>query len=137
WRYHRPPAAQTRAVQQGRADWMFEQIPQRLRSAIEIHHPGQLRVNPVFGTEFLQINTRRPPFDKLAVRQALNYAIDRDQVARLYGGLSIATPTCQILPPGLPGYMPYCPYTLHPRHGGRWTSPNLSRARQLVAASGT
>jgi len=137
WRYDLSPEAQTRAVQQGRADWMFEQIPAKLRSAIEIHHPGQLRVNPVFGIEFLQINTRLSPFDNLAVRQALNYAIDRDEVVRLYGGPSLATPSCQVLPPGLPGFRPYCPYTLHPQHDGRWTSPTLARARQLVATSGT
>src|SRR5438067_401480 len=86
WRYNLSAGAQARAVQQGRADWMFEQIPAKLRSAIAIHHPAQLRVSPVFGTEFLQINTRLPPFDHLAVRRALNYAIDRDEVARLYGG---------------------------------------------------
>ena len=137
WRYNLSAEAQARAVRQGRADWMFEQIPSKLRSAIAIHHPAQLRVSPVFGTEFLQINTRLAPFDHLAVRRALNYAVERDEVARLYGGPSVAIPTCQVLPPGLPGYRPYCPYTLHPSHGGHWTSPNLARARRLVSASGT
>ena len=39
-------------------------------------------------------------------------------------------------PPGVPGYRPYCPYTRHPTPGGAWTSPDLGRARRLVAASG-
>jgi len=137
WRYNLSASTQARAVQQGRADWMFEQIPAKLRSAIAIHHPAQLRVSPVFGTEFLQINTRLRPFDHLAARRALNYAVDRAELVRLYGGRSLAIPTCQVLPPGLPGYRPYCPYTLHPSRDGRWTSPNLARARELVAASGT
>jgi peptide/nickel transport system substrate-binding protein len=42
-----------------------------------------------------------------------------------------------VIPPGLPGYRRYCPYTLDPRPDGRWTAPNLNRARALVAASST
>ena len=44
--------------------------------------------------------------------------------------------TCQILPPGIAGYRPYCPYT---RGAGTATyvGPDLNRARALVAASGT
>jgi YVTN family beta-propeller protein len=137
WRYGLSPAAETRAVQQGRADWMFEQMPAKLRSEIEIHQPAQLHVNPVFGTEFLQIDTRLPPFSKRGVRQALNYAIDRAKVTQLYGGPTLAAPTCQVLPPGLLGYRTYCPYTLDPAADGRWTSPNQALARRLVTASGT
>jgi peptide/nickel transport system substrate-binding protein len=37
----------------------------------------------------------------------------------------------------MPGYQPYCPYTLHPSPGGPWTAPDLSRAQQLVLTSGT
>jgi len=136
WRYGLSAAAQVRAVADGRADWMFEHIPPKLRSELELRHAAQLRVNPVLGTEFLQIDTRMPPFDDIRVRRALNYAIDRERVARLYGGVSLARPTCQIVPPGLPGYRRYCRYTLGPRRDGRWSRPDAARARQLVAASG-
>lgn len=137
WRYDLSPTAQARAVRQGRADWMFETIPSKDREEIQIHEPSQLHVNPVMGTEFMQIDTRASPFDDVRVRQALNYAVDRDRVVRLYGGPLLATPTCQVLPPGLSGYRRYCPYSAHPRHSGKWTGPDLSRARRLVAASGT
>jgi YVTN family beta-propeller protein len=137
WRYDLSPTAQARAVQQGRADWLFETIPSKVRAEIEVHEPGRLHVNPVMGTEFMQIDTRAPPFDDVRVRQALNYAVDRDRVVRLYGGPLLATPTCQVLPPGLTGYRRYCPYTAHPRRGGEWIAPDLNRARRLVAASGT
>jgi len=40
-------------------------------------------------------------------------------------------------PPALPGYRPYCPYTIDPSPSGGWTAPNLARAEQLVRASGT
>ncbi len=53
------------------------------------------------------------------------------------GGAVANTPTCQVIPPGIPGYRRYCPYTLDPRADGTWTAPDLRRARSLVAASGT
>ncbi len=116
---------------------MFQQIPLPLLEDIRIHSPGQLRVNPVLGIELLTINNRLPPFDRPAVRQALNYAIDRGEIVRLYGGPTVAEPTCQVLPPGIPGYRRYCPYTRHARADGGWAAPDLARARRLVAASGT
>jgi ABC-type transport system substrate-binding protein len=85
----------------------------------------------------LQLNLTLPPFDDIRVRKALNFAIDRRELVRLYGGPDVAAPTCQVLPPGIPGYRPYCPYTRNPRSRGRRTAPNLARARRLVAASGT
>lgn len=137
WRYGLSPTAQARAVVASRADFMSQQIPPPFLANIRIHRPGQLRVNPVLGIEFLTINNRLPPFDRTAVRQALNYAIDRREVVRLYGGPSTAKPTCQVLPPGIPGYRPYCPYTLHARADSGWAAPDPAKAKQLVAASGT
>ena len=78
-----------------------------------------------------------PPFDKLAARQAFNYAIDRSKAVAGFGGVDGAAVTCQILPAGMPGYRPYCPYTRNPTGNGAWTGPDLARARKLVAASGT
>ena len=46
-------------------------------------------------------------------------------------------PTCQMPPPGLQGYTRSCRFTADPNPAGTWTSPNLARARRLVAASGT
>ena len=127
WRYDLLSTAnQTRAVEQGAADWMFGQIPPKPLAQIRIHRPTRLRVSPALGTEFLRIRTNRPPFDTLEARRALNYAIDRDAVVRLYGGRSLATPTCQMVPPGLSGYVRYCPYP-----------HDLARARRLVTASHT
>ena len=48
------------------------------------------------------------------------------------------TPTCQLLPPGLPGYDPYCPYASDPdADSAAAAAPDLDRARRLVARSGT
>jgi peptide/nickel transport system substrate-binding protein len=56
---------------------------------------------------------------------------------QLGGGPLAAQPTCQILPPTLPGYQPYCPYTINPGPSGAWQAPDLARAEQLVRQSGT
>jgi peptide/nickel transport system substrate-binding protein len=48
------------------------------------------------------------------------------------GGGSISVrATCQILPPNLQGYEPFCPYTLEPDIGV-WSAPDLDRARALI-----
>jgi peptide/nickel transport system substrate-binding protein len=89
------------------------------------------------GTHFLFLNTRVPPFNDVRARRAVNYAVDRAKLAQLAGGLTRMRPTCQILPPSIPGYRPYCPYTAHPSRAGTWSAPDLAKARTLVAASET
>jgi peptide/nickel transport system substrate-binding protein len=86
-------------------------------------------------TDFMFLNTRVPPFDDLRVRRALNYAVNRKQMVELLGGTLAARPTCQLLPPAVPGFRPYCPYSINP--AGTWTAPDLAKAKALVAASGT
>ena len=101
------------------------------------HHRSQLRINPQLITAFLHLNVNAPPFNDLRVRQAVNLALDRRRVVNGWGGPLAAQPACQILPPGLAGYQRYCPYSRHPAADGSWHAPDLARARQLVAASGT
>ena len=136
WRFGATAAAEVRAIEAGRADWMFDKIPRTRLHEIKTRFAGQFHSNPAPQTDFLLIDTRLVPFDDRRVRQALNLAIDRRRIAAFYGGPSAATPTCQVLPPGIPGYQRYCPYTLHPNANGRWTAPNLAAARALVAAAG-
>ena len=94
---------------------------------ITTRYASRVHANPQPATIALFLNTRVPPFDRLDVRRALNYAADRAAAVRAAGGGVVAQPTCQILPAGFPGYQPYCP----------WSRPNLARARALVARSGT
>ena len=83
----------------------------------------------------LILNTRVAPFNDIRVRQALNYAVDRAEVARLVG--AGAQPTCQTLTPWFTGYERYCPYTLDPTPSGIWRAPDLPAARRLITASHT
>jgi len=137
WRYNLPIAEQVSMVDSGKADWMNEQTPPKLLTQLKIERRGQYHNYPAIGAELLQLDTKLAPFDKLAVRQALDYAINRRTIVRLFGGPAQATPTCQVLPPDIAGYQPYCPYTLHPSSSGRWIAPNLALAQKLVAASHT
>ena len=125
------------AVLDGRADWTFDQPTARQLTEIELRSPGQLHTYPLPDTDWLDLNTREAPFNDPRVRQALNFAIDRNTIMKLYGGPTEATPTCQVIPPTIPGHVPYCPYTRAPSPSGRWIGPNLARARQLISASGT
>ncbi len=127
------------AVATGTADVMenLGQIPGRYAAYFLRSHRGQVRANPSMGTSFMFLNTRVPPFNDIRVRRALNLALDRARIVDSYGGPLAARPTCQILPSGIPGYRPYCPYTRDPASDGGWRAPDLSRARRLVASSGT
>jgi len=131
-----PPGPAVDAVERGNADVLLSPSPARLPE-LATRYAGQLHSGPLGATIGLVLNTRVPPFNVLAARQALNAALDRSKLIQLIGGPLAAQPTCQILPPALPGYRPYCPYTLNPGPGGVWTAPDLARAERLVNASGT
>jgi YVTN family beta-propeller protein len=136
-RFGRSPEQEVRAIQQGRADWTPDNVPAELLPQLQTRFPAQLHTNATTETDFFRLNTRLRPFDDIRVRRALNLAINRREIVRIYGGGDAAAPTCQVLPPGVAGYRRYCPFTRRPRPDGRWTSPDLSRARKLVGASGT
>jgi peptide/nickel transport system substrate-binding protein len=131
-----PPGPAVDAVEQNRADVLLSPPPAMLYQ-LATRYTSQLHSGPLGATIGLVLNTRVWPFDVLAARQALNYAIDRGTLVQMIGGPLMAQPTCQILPPAMPGYQPYCPYTIDPGPGGGWTAPDLARAEQLVRASGT
>jgi peptide/nickel transport system substrate-binding protein len=136
WRFGGSDAAQIAAVERGKADVAFG-FPESLFERIATRFASQLHTNPLQGTNFVFLNTHVPPFDDVRVRRALNYALDRNAIVDAFGGPEQAQPTCQVLPPNLPGYTPYCPYTANPTPGGTWSAPDLPRARRLIEASGT
>jgi peptide/nickel transport system substrate-binding protein len=108
-----------------------------LLASLMTRYASQLHTNPQPATIALFLNTRLAPFNRLDVRRALNYAADRAAAVEAIGGADIAQTTCQILPPYNPGYRPYCPYTAGTPAQGSWTAPDLTKARALIARSGT
>jgi peptide/nickel transport system substrate-binding protein len=130
------PRRQVAALQRGAVDVLLAPPIERV-DALARRYANQLHIDPSTATFALVMNTRVAPFDRLSVRKAVNYAVDRSRIARLTGSSLTAHPTCQILAPALPGYRPYCPYTLDPGPSGSWAAPDLAKAERLVAASGT
>jgi oligopeptide transport system substrate-binding protein len=65
---------------------------------------NRIERQPQVSTIYIAINTTTPPFDNLKVRQALNYAIDKQRIVQLSNGRGTAAN--QILPPLMPGYDP-------------------------------
>jgi len=75
------------------------------------------------------LNTHRPLFSDARMRQAVNYAINREQLAQFgdeYNPLP-AHPTSHYLPPGVPGYRDVSVYP---------TTPDLATARKLARGRG-
>ena len=66
-------------------------------------------MTPLTAWWYVPMNTRLAPFDNVKARQAVNYAIDRKQLVNLFGGPVLASPVCQVLPPGFPGHETYLP----------------------------
>lgn len=76
---------------------------------------------PTLGIEYLSINTRKHPTNKLLVRRALNMSIDREEISKLtYGAL----PLTELVPP-MEGYT-------SPKGEGH----NPHEARRLLAEAG-
>jgi peptide/nickel transport system substrate-binding protein len=72
----------------------------------------------------LTINTQR--VTDLPVRQALNYAIDRDGFIKTYGGAATATAVTTLMPPSTIGYQQYDAYPAGP-------NGNPEKAKELLA----
>ncbi|PZR82680.1 MAG: hypothetical protein DLM65_03385 [Candidatus Aeolococcus gillhamiae] len=136
WTFGMSPGQEAAAVEHGAADWTSDIGPGTLSEAATAF-AGQLHINAGLGTYYLFLNTRVAPFDDVRVRRALNLAVDRSRLVQIFGGPLVAQPACQLLPPSMPGYQPYCPYTADPSPTGAWVGPDLAAARALVAASGT
>jgi peptide/nickel transport system substrate-binding protein len=127
--------AEVTQVERGQADWIADDLPSDRLAELRGRFAPQLHVNQLPADWYFALNVNIKPFNQLKARQAVNLAIDRAALVRIYGGAQLAAPTCQVLPPGFPGYAPYCPWTA----GGKapWSRPDLARAGQLVDASGT
>jgi ABC-type transport system substrate-binding protein/DNA-binding SARP family transcriptional activator len=116
-------------VLDGRAQGIYaqEELPPAVTS-----RPAQVHFYDELQVQYLFPNTTQPPFNDERVRQALSYALDRRRIAQV----AKAKPACQMVPPTFPGYVPYCPHQSGPATGP-YQGPDLAKAKQLVAESGT
>jgi peptide/nickel transport system substrate-binding protein len=122
---------QTQDVIQNKIDYMNDPpAPDQLRDVRAQYTDKRYREFVTNSTYYLFMNERVAPFDDARVRQAVNYAIDKRSLARLFGGL--LEPGCNFLPPGMKGYQKLdpCPW------GDPMAAPNLARARELIKQAG-
>lgn len=86
----------------------------------------ELFVYPMLGTYSLRFTMAQPPFkDNKKLRQALNYAIDKEAIANVILEGSVV-PARGVLPPGMPGHNPELVGYPHDRQ----------KARRLLAEAG-
>jgi peptide/nickel transport system substrate-binding protein len=87
----------------------------------------QYFVSPQLGLDLFYLNTHRPLFADVRMRQAVNYAIDRRALAQV-GDAAPAPdiPTDHYLPLGMPGYVQAHAYPL---------TPDLAKARALARSA--
>ena len=132
--------AQVTAVQNDQANWMFDPIPSDRLNEIGTKYADQVHIQPLTAMWYLPMNVNLAPFNNVKARQAVNYALDRAAMVKIFGGDKLAAPVCSFLPPGFPGHVDYCQYTA----GGSvespasaWTAPDIEMAKKLVEESGT
>jgi peptide/nickel transport system substrate-binding protein len=123
------------AVENGQADWVFDDLPADRLTEIGTKFEAQAHVNPLTAFWYLPMNTNIAPFNNPKARQAVNWAVDRAAIVKLFGGSNVAQPVCTFLPPGFPGHVDSCQYS-NPA-GTAWQGPDLAKAKQLVQESGT
>jgi peptide/nickel transport system substrate-binding protein len=107
----------------GQYDYDFYQPPVDRLAELQSKYSDQIKVYTPANTFYYFMNNKVAPFDNLKVRQAVNYAINREALVRIHGGL--ATPTQQVLPPTYPQYKKL---NLYPY--------NVAKAKQLIKDAG-
>jgi peptide/nickel transport system substrate-binding protein len=107
----------------GQDDYDFHQLPPDRLASTQQKYGNQIKVYTPANTYYFFMNTKVAPFDNLKVRQAVEYAVNREALVRIYGGL--AQTTENVLPPTYPQYKKLDPYPY-----------NLAKAKALIAASG-
>jgi len=124
FRFIPDPAAQLAALQAGDVDLVVDLAPEL--AATLAGTPGvQLISGPMNLVQILAVNTARAPFSDLRVRQAVSYAVDRDEIIE-FVSFGFGTPIGSHIPPGTPYYADMT-----------WLYPHdPDRARELLADAG-
>ena len=134
-KYGQSVAAGVTAVQNGQADTIVEDLPADRLPELGTTYADQVHVNLQTAFWYLPLNVDLAPFDNPEARQAVNWAIDRAAIVKIYGGPNLASPACSVLPPGFPGHEDFCLYSKPASL--TWQGPDLEKAKQLVQESGT
>jgi len=110
-------------------------IPSQAIASLRAVHDERLRIWPSSNLNpYIILNLRSPndggAMGKLAVRQAVEYGVDKAAIVKVSGGPAVAKITTGAIPPGSAGYQPYTRYATPGSQG----SP--ARCRSLLASAG-
>ena len=96
---------------------------------------SRVHVVPEPATQYVFLRADRRPFNNVQARRAVAYALNRSALAADW--IQPGDLTCQIVPPTIPDYRPYCPFTLPDPVPGEWRAPQQAKAQHLVDRSKT
>lgn len=108
----------------GQLDWYFEPVAADRLTEVRARYPKQVHDFARGNVTYFDLNQRKKPFDKLAVRQAVNYAIDRSALVKIFGGQGTATEN--IIPPSFGAA--YRKHDLYPY--------DLAKAKAMIKQAG-
>jgi peptide/nickel transport system substrate-binding protein len=123
------PAQAGLQIKAGQLDFYLSRLaPQFANQALKDPTlKGRVFANPDPSVIYLWLNNTVPPLDKPQVRQAINLALNRTLLVRVWGGPSQGRATDQIFPPTMPGWKDYKAYP---------DTPNLVKAKLLMKQAG-
>jgi peptide/nickel transport system substrate-binding protein len=113
-------------IESGQYNYDENTLPTDRLKSLQSKYGDQIKLWRTPSTYYFFMNERLKPFNNVDARKAVNYAINRQTLVNLRGGLGV--PTENFLPPTYPQYKKITPpaYTY-----------NLAKAKALVKASGT
>lgn len=95
-------AAAVRRFMAGELDTNY-QFPTDQMGFLKEKLGSQVKVEPYLSLYYYSVNTKKPPFDDVRVRQALAMAVDREFLAeKVYNGTQL--PAYALVPPGMAAY---------------------------------
>jgi peptide/nickel transport system substrate-binding protein len=121
---------QTQDIISNRLDYALDPPPADQLRSVKTQNKDRYEEYVTNSTYYFFLNTKIAPFNKKEAREAVNLAIDKRALSRLFGGL--LEPGCNFLPPGMQGYKKVdpCPY------GDPNAAPQVDKAKQLVESAG-
>ncbi len=98
-------------VQRGDLDGSFSDPPPAAVVAANVGKPS-LHSDPEYQSESITMNLTVPPFTDVHVRKAVEWVLDKAEMAKALGGAYVVTSAGHINPAGYPGSLPasYNPY---------------------------
>ena len=129
-------AAVQQQIAAGTADMEWDTtVPTADVPQLKATNDPRMGIYPNYSTNPFEIFNMQSPnnngaLGKVKVRQALEYAIDKTAIGKVYGGPSLNTPLNQVIPPGNVGYEKFDPYPTPGNQG------DPAKCKSLLAAAG-